>query len=115
MKMAVIQMNELTYRDLEEKVIEKKLDNGLQVYLIPKPEVTKSYGLFMTDYGSVHRSFIPIGKTEVIYGPDCIVHILEHILFEKEDRDVFTNFLKNGESLNEYTSYTKSANLFSIT
>lgn len=115
MKMAVIQMNELTYRDLEEKVIEKKLDNGLQVYLIPKPEVTKSYGLFMTDYGSVHRSFIPIGKTEEITVPDGIAHFLEHKLFEKEDRDVFADFLKNGASPNAYTSFTKTAYLFSTT
>lgn len=115
MKTVVIQMNELIYRELDEKVIEKKLDNGLQVYLIPKKEVTKSYALFMTDYGSVHRSFVPIGETEEVTVPDGIAHFLEHKLFEKEDRDVFADFLKNGASPNAYTSFTKTAYLFSTT
>lgn len=108
-------MNELTYKEVEEKVIEKKLANGLQVYLIPKKEVAKSYALFMTDYGSVHRSFIPIGEKEEVTVPDGIAHFLEHKLFEKEDRDVFTDFLQNGASPNAYTSFTKTAYLFSTT
>ena len=108
-------MDKLAYPEIEETVIAQKLDNGLQVYLIPKQEVTKSYALFMTNYGSVHRSFIPIGKEEEITVPDGIAHFLEHKLFEKEDRDVFTDFLKNSASPNAYTSFTKTAYLFSTT
>lgn len=108
-------MNELVYDAIGEKVITKKLSNGLQVYLIPKQEVTKSYAVFMTDYGSVHRSFIPIGETEEVTVPDGIAHFLEHKLFEKEDRDVFSDFLQHGASPNAYTSFTKTAYLFSTT
>src|SRR5690625_2515836 len=108
-------MDKLAYPEIEETAIAQKLDNGLQVYLIPKQEVTKSYALFMTNYGSVHRSFIPIGKEEEITVPDGIAHFLEHKLFEKEDRDVFTDFLKNSASPNAYTSFTKTAYLFSTT
>jgi len=108
-------MNKLTYDAIEETVISYKLDNGLQVYLIPKKEVTKSYAVFMTNYGSVHRSFIPIGEEAEITVPDGIAHFLEHKLFEKEDRDVFADFLKNGASPNAYTSFTKTAYLFSTT
>src|SRR5690625_1462063 len=108
-------MNKLTYDAIEETVISYKLDNGLQVYLIPKKEVTKSYTVFMTNYGYVHRSFIPNGEEAEITVPDGIDHFLEHKLFEKEDRDVFADFLKNGASPNAYTSFTKTAYLFSTT
>src|SRR5690625_1742846 len=108
-------MNTLTYPEIDETVITKKLANGLQVYLIPKREVTKSYAVFMTNYGSIHRSFIPIGEEEEITVPDGIAHFLEHKLFEKEDRDVFADFLKTGASPNAYTSFTKTAYLFSTT
>src|SRR5699024_12771063 len=40
---------------------------------------------------------------------------LEHKLFEKEDRDVFADFLRQGASPNAYTSFTKTAYLFSAT
>lgn len=115
MNMEVKQMNKLDYPAIDETVITKKLANGLQVYLIPKQEVTKSYAVFMTNYGSIHRSFIPLGGTDEITVPDGIAHFLEHKLFEKEDRDVFSDFLKSGASPNAYTSFTKTAYLFSTT
>lgn len=108
-------MNKLTYPSIDETVIAKKLANGLQVYIIPKQEVTKSYGVFMTNYGSIHRSFIPIDGEEEITVPDGVAHFLEHKLFEKEDRDVFADFLQNGASPNAFTSFTKTAYLFSTT
>lgn len=108
-------MNKIDYPAIDETVITKKLANGLQVYLIPKQEVTKSYAVFMTNYGSIHRSFIPLGGTDEITVPDGIAHFLEHKLFEKEDRDVFSDFLKSGASPNAYTSFTKTAYLFSTT
>ncbi len=108
-------MNKTKYEAIDETVMKKTLSNGLQVYLIPKQEVTKSYAVFMTDYGSVHRSFIPIGEEDEVTVPDGIAHFLEHKLFEKEDRDVFSDFLKQGASPNAYTSFTKTAYLFSTT
>src|SRR5699024_3921007 len=66
-------------------------------------------------YGAIHRKFTPIGETEQIEVPDGIAHFLEHKLFEKEDRDVFTDFLSQGASPNAYTSFTKTAYLFSTT
>src|SRR5690625_2605702 len=115
MKTAVIQMNELTYDEIEETVYEKKMKNGLHVFLLPKTEVAKTFGIFMTDYGSVDRTFVPIQKEEQITVPDGVAHFLEHKLFEKEDRDVFADFLQQGASPNAYTSFTKTAYLFSTT
>ncbi len=108
-------MNKQTYTDIEETLYAKKLENGLTVLLLPKQEMSKTYGLFSTDYGSIDRTFVPIGEKDEITVPDGIAHFLEHKLFEKEDRDVFADFSKQGASPNAYTSFTKTAYLFSAT
>ena len=58
---------------------------------------------------------MPIGKEEFIKVPDGIAHFLEHKLFEKEDGDVFQQFSKQGASANAFTSFTRTAYLFSST
>ncbi|MFD2133192.1 EF-P 5-aminopentanol modification-associated protein YfmH [Pseudogracilibacillus auburnensis] len=108
-------MEKMTYDLIEETIYSEKLPNGLQVYLLPKEEVAKTYGIFMTNYGSIDRTFIPINGNEETTVPDGVAHFLEHKLFEKEDRDVFTDFLSQGASPNAYTSFTKTAYLFSTT
>lgn len=108
-------MEKIVYDAIGETVYQKKLANGLQLYFIPKEASEKTFGLFMTNYGSVDRTFTPLQQTEEITVPDGIAHFLEHKLFEKEDRDVFTDFLQYGASPNAYTSATKTAYLFSAT
>lgn len=108
-------MSEQVYHDISETIHTKKLENGLTVLLLPKREMAKTYGLFTTDYGSIDSAFIPIGEQEEITVPDGVAHFLEHKLFEKEDRDVFADFGKQGASPNAYTSFTKTAYLFSAT
>ncbi|RLL45377.1 insulinase family protein [Oceanobacillus piezotolerans] len=108
-------MNKQTYDYIDETIYSEKLDNGLSVFLLPKPEMAKTYGIFSTDYGSIDQTFIPIGKEEKITVPEGIAHFLEHKLFEKEDHDVFSDFGKQGASANAFTSFTKTAYLFSAT
>lgn len=108
-------MNKQTYENISETVYSKKLSNGLTVLLMPKKELSKTYALFTTDYGSIDRTFQPIGEDKKITVPDGVAHFLEHKLFEKKDRDVFADFSKQGASPNAYTSFTKTAYLFSAT
>ena len=108
-------MKQKTYEALRETIYETKLDNGLQLFLLPKKEVSKTFGIFMTNYGSIDRSFVPINEQDPITVPDGIAHFLEHKLFEKEDRDVFADFLRQGASPNAFTSFTKTAYYFSTT
>ncbi|WP_186577409.1 EF-P 5-aminopentanol modification-associated protein YfmH [Aquibacillus kalidii] len=108
-------MNKTEYEQLKETIYSEKLENGLKVFLLPKPEMSKTFGIFSTDYGSIDQSFVPIGKTETVTVPDGIAHFLEHKLFEKEDKDVFQEFTKRGASANAFTSFTKTAYLFSST
>ena len=108
-------MKKITYETIDEVVYTEKLDNGLTVFLLPRQEMSKVYSFFTTDYGSVDHSFTPIGKTEKVTVPEGVAHFLEHKLFEKEDRDVFEDFGKQGASANAYTSTTETAYLFTAT
>ncbi|MCA0969074.1 insulinase family protein [Halobacillus litoralis] len=108
-------MEELVYQQLNETVYKETLDNGLQVFLLSKPEMAKTFGIFTTNYGSIDQTFTPIGQDEQVTVPEGIAHFLEHKLFEKEDRDVFQDFTKLGASANAFTSFTKTAYLFSAT
>ncbi|MBE6619339.1 MAG: insulinase family protein [Ruminococcaceae bacterium] len=89
--------------------------SGLDVYLFPK-DLTTSYALFGTSYGSIDNCFIPDGKSELEKVPDGIAHFLEHKMFECEDgSDLFEKFALTGASANAYTSYTHTMYLFSCT
>ncbi|ALX47596.1 EF-P 5-aminopentanol modification-associated protein YfmH [Lentibacillus amyloliquefaciens] len=108
-------MNKYTYDHIGEEIYKEKLNNGLSVYLLPKPQMAKTYGLFTTDYGSIDQTFVPIDGTDQTTVPEGVAHFLEHKMFEKEDRDVFSDFSKQGASANAYTSFTKTAYLFAST
>ncbi|MBA5259813.1 EF-P 5-aminopentanol modification-associated protein YfmH [Enterococcus hirae] len=108
-------MNKTEYDQINETLYHEVLPNGLTVYLLPKNDYHKTYGLFSTNYGSIDNEFIPYGSDKKIKVPDGIAHFLEHKLFEKEDGDVFQLFGQQGASANAFTSFTKTSYLFSTT
>ncbi|SFC08587.1 Predicted Zn-dependent peptidase [Bacillus sp. OV322] len=108
-------MEKITFEQLREELFHEKMENGLEVYILPKKGFNKSYATFTTKYGSVDNHFMPLGKSEFLKVPDGIAHFLEHKLFEKEDGDVFQQFSKQGASANAFTSFTRTAYLFSST
>ena len=108
-------MNKTEYEQINETLYHEVLPNGLTVYLLPKNDYHKTYGLFSTNYGSIDNEFIPYGEKEKVKVPDGIAHFLEHKLFEKEDYDVFQSPGKQGASANAFTSFTKTSYLFSTT
>lgn len=108
-------MKKIQFENLQETLYNETLSNGLDVYILPKRGFSKTFVTFTTKYGSVDRTFIPRGKTEAVTVPDGIAHFLEHKLFEKEDGDVFQKFSVYGASANAFTSFTRTAYLFSAT
>lgn len=108
-------MKEITFSQLDETLYYEKQKNGLDVYILPKKGFNKTFATFTTKYGSVDNWFIPLGQDEYKKVPDGIAHFLEHKLFEKEDGDVFQVFSKQGASSNAFTSFTRTAYLFSST
>lgn len=108
-------MQTIEFKQLDETLYYKKLPNGLDVYILPKKGFSKTFVTFTTKYGSIDRTFVPIGETEAITVPDGIAHFLEHKMFEKEDGDVFQKFSEVGAQANAFTSFTRTAYLFSST
>ncbi|MGN7398907.1 EF-P 5-aminopentanol modification-associated protein YfmH [Cytobacillus praedii] len=108
-------MEKITFDQLHEQLYYEKLNNGLDVYILPKQGFNKTYATFTTKYGSIDNHFLPPGKDDYVKVPDGIAHFLEHKLFEKEDGDVFQQFSKQGASANAFTSFTRTAYLFSST
>ncbi|MFN7250773.1 MAG: EF-P 5-aminopentanol modification-associated protein YfmH [Anaerobacillus sp.] len=108
-------MEKIIFEQLNETLYHETLNNGLEVYILPKQGFNKTYATFTTKYGSVDNHFIPLGKKEPLKVPDGIAHFLEHKMFEEEDGDVFQLFSKQGASANAFTSFTRTAYLFSST
>lgn len=107
-------MQTTTFEQVQEKLYHETLPNGLQVYMLPKHGFSKTYAVFTTRYGSIDSHF-RLKNGEEIHVPDGIAHFLEHKMFEKEHGDVFQDFSKYGASANAFTSFNRTAYLFSCT
>ncbi|WP_064093649.1 EF-P 5-aminopentanol modification-associated protein YfmH [Rossellomorea aquimaris] len=108
-------MKKISFDQLQEDLYYEKMSNGLDVYILPKKGFNKTYATFTTKYGSIDNHFQPLNEDEFVKVPDGIAHFLEHKLFEKEDGDVFQQFSRQGASANAFTSFTRTAYLFSST
>jgi len=103
---------ELTKLDLE--LYHEELNNGLNIYIVPKTNVNNVYVTFTTKFGSKHQSFVPFNEKKMIKVPDGVAHFLEHKLFEQEDgHNPFAFFAESGASSNANTSNHKTTYLFS--
>ena len=97
---------------LREKLLTAKLNNGLTVYMLPRPGFNKQYAIFATNYGSIDNSFINPATGKEVNVPDGIAHFLEHKLFVGEEQDAFSRFAQLGASANAFTNYANTAYLF---
>ena len=100
---------------LREKYDKMTHKSGLSVYVFPK-KLTGIYALLATGFGSIDVNLCKDDGQEMLRVPDGIAHFLEHKLFENEDgSDSFARFSALGADANAYTSYNKTAYLFSCT
>ncbi len=102
------------YEKVNETLYSETLANGLQVFVLPKTGFTKTFVTFTTKFGSLDNHY-RISEGEDILVPDGIAHFLEHKMFAEPDGDVFTKFAANGASANAFTSFDRTAYLFSCT
>lgn len=107
-------MKESRFPKVKETVWSATLDNGLDVYVLPKEGFSKTFATFSTKYGSVDNHFA-VGDEAPVRVPDGIAHFLEHKMFEEPEGDVFAKFASNGASANAYTSFDRTVYLFSAT
>lgn len=100
---------------LGEQYTEIHHSSGLTMLLYPMEGFSGAYALFATKYGSVDTCFKTEAEDDFVTLPEGVAHFLEHKLFESEDGDAFTLYAKTGASANAFTSFDRTAYLFSCT
>lgn len=108
-------MNKRYYELIDETVYEAQMDNGLKLFIIPKPGFQKTFVTYTTQFGSLDSKFKPLDSDEFVTVPDGVAHFLEHKLFEKEEGDLFTDFAEDNAQVNAFTSFDRTSYLFSAT
>lgn len=104
----------IKYYDLD--LYSEVLDNGMQINVVPKENVSNVYTTFSTHYGSFHNDFIPLGENKLFTAPLGVAHFLEHKVFEQENgEEPFAFYTNHGADANASTSYLKTTYLFSGT
>ncbi len=109
-------MNKIYNDIINEELYFDKMENGLEVFYIPKKGFVNKYAVLGVDFGSNDLEFVPIGETEKIRVSEGIAHFLEHKMFEQADgSNAFDEFSRLGASANAFTGFTMTAYLFSAT
>ena len=103
----------ITNNLIKEEYFYLKHPSGLGIYVYPKKGYCSNYAIFGTNFGSINNKFKIKGHPSYTEVPDGIAHYLEHKLFAGEDGDAFELFSKTGASANAFTTFDKTAYLFS--
>ena len=99
-------MKAIELKGLDQTLYYEKIENGLEVYMLPYKNKSNYTMHYLTKYGSIQTTFIPYGEKEKITVPDGIAHFLEHKMFEQEDGvDPFTYAAKTGTYSNASTNF----------
>ena len=107
-------MRSIEYPDIGETLYEDRLENGLRIFVVPKPGFSTSFAGFAVDYGGAYRDFTADGKE--VHTPAGIAHFLEHKMFDMPDGDSAINLLcANGADPNAFTDFDMTFYYFSCT
>jgi predicted Zn-dependent peptidase len=90
------------YPRIGESLYHGELVNGLHVYVDVKPEFSKSYAFFATNYGGMDMRFQLNGEWHDT--PAGVAHFLEHKMFDTKDGNALQDLAANGASPNAFTS-----------
>ena len=96
-----------------ETLLKGVLPHGLTLYLNPRPEFSRSFGMLATHYGSLDSRLPAAGGAPGEAVPEGIAHFLEHKLFEDQQGDVSLRFSALGASCNAGTEFAKTSYHFS--
>lgn len=90
------------FKNIDETLITEVLPNGLKINIIPKPQFSKSFAMFSTNYGGADRRFKLAGQW--INTPAGVAHFLEHKMFDMPDGNALNVLSSRGASPNAFTS-----------
>jgi len=95
-------MQTTRFENIDETLISEVLPNGLTINIIPKPNFSKSFAMFATNYGGADRRFKL--ANEWIDTPAGVAHYLEHKMFDMKDGNALNTLSSRGASPTAFTS-----------
>lgn len=107
--------NKITSELLGQSYSRIEHSSGLTILVCPMEGFSTSYALFAAKVGSIDATFKTQHDSEFVTVPAGIAHFLEHKMFESEEGDTFAKYARTGASANAYTSFDRTAYLFSCT
>ncbi len=95
-------MKTLHFPQVGEEMDCETLDNGLHIFVFPKPGFRKGYAFFATSYGGMDTRFRTDGVWQET--PAGVAHFLEHKTFDTREGNALQALAANGASPNAFTS-----------
>ena len=95
-------MEQVNFSRVGERMYHQVLENGLNVFVFPKPEFQKGYAFFATNYGGMDMRFFLDGEWHDT--PAGVAHYLEHKMFDTKEGNALQELAANGASPNAFTS-----------
>ena len=87
-------MEKIKFPRVGEEMYHEKLENGLNVFVFPKPDHCKSYAFFATNYGGMDMRFKLGGQWHDT--PAGVAHFLEHKMFDTQDGNALQDLAAQG-------------------
>jgi predicted Zn-dependent peptidase len=106
-------MKKVSFPRLGENCWFERLENGLPIYVVTKPDFEKSYAFFATSYGGMDMRYQLDGQW--LDTPAGVAHYLEHKMFDTPEGNALTELSANGASPNAFTSSHITGYYFSCT
>ena len=105
----------ITSPTLGERYLQVEHPSGLTILMCPMEGYSTAYAMFAAKVGSIDTTFKTEKEEDFVEVPAGIAHFLEHKMFECEDGDAFAKYAKTGANANAFTSFDRTAYLFSCT
>ncbi len=101
----MVNLKTINIKGLDQTLYYEKLDNGLEIYVVPNNNHDNYHIEVVTKYGSSIKEFIPINENNYLKLPLGVAHFLEHKMFDMKDYDAFEFYSKTGTYINAGTNY----------
>ena len=103
-------MNKKNYNNLDVDIYYEKLENGLDVFIIPYEDRKNYFIEYGVKYGAIINKFISSKTKKIVNPPYGVAHFLEHKMFEQQDGiDPFSFYSKYGSDANAFTTYKNTS------
>ena len=98
-------MKKIKIDKVAEYLYYEKLNNGLEIYIIPNNHQNNYYITYNVKFGSINTEFKRESDKSFTTVPNGIAHYIEHLKFNLEGASAFDFFAKTSASVNAFTTY----------